>query len=175
MRLEQVLTNPISSQGLDTVTRPTRRHRSNEPGTARRDLDLEGPAWAEIVARRDPTTEALRVLANPFLAIAAVFGLVWWVREGLVGTSQMVRVLLFAGFVPVALWLLQFHCLDCGETGRLLAWKRHLCPAVAERRVRGVVRRFRGPHPLIQTFLWLWVFAIVAYLVLHPGIAEVRS
>lgn len=108
----------------------------------------------------------LRVVANPFLLCA---GLVVWLMLGrwmlgllkrnpdLIGPlSPILAVLMLA-----CLWLLpmlaQFHCLDCGATGRLSRWRRHACPRSVQRRVQGEPRTLRGPTPFYQIILWLWL------------------
>ncbi|HEX8200575.1 MAG TPA: hypothetical protein VF590_08810 [Isosphaeraceae bacterium] len=106
-----------------------------------------------------------RIVANPFLGLLGI--LAWF------GTLS---ALLHAGFdhviVPVLValvllsalglpWLFQYHCLDCGKTGSLRLWRRHICPRVAERHFAGRPRRFRGPPPSVQVVLWLYVLLMI--------------
>jgi hypothetical protein len=62
-------------------------------------------------------------------------------------------------------YFMHYHCLDCGSTGRLFRWKEHACPSVVARQQAGMVRRFRGPNPYLQTIVWGYVLGVVAILV----------
>ncbi|GIW88585.1 MAG: hypothetical protein KatS3mg108_2909 [Isosphaeraceae bacterium] len=115
----------------------------------------------------------LRLVANPFLAIAVVLLTLWSLR--LIGRLPWAGgskfalgvAVLMIGFV-LGLRGLRYHCLDCGGSGRLTRWRSHLCPAVAERRLSGQARRWRGPTPGLQLLLILWVLvAIVVFI--GPG------
>jgi hypothetical protein len=57
----------------------------------------------------------------------------------------------------LGLFLVQFHCLDCGATGWLVRYQRHACPKVVARWRSRVVRRFHGPRLRIQLIAWLIV------------------
>ena len=106
-----------------------------------------------------------RIVANPFLGL---LGAVAWfeVLSALLRSGSdsvlvpilVVLVLLSALGLP---WLFQFHCLDCGQTGPMRLWKRHICPRVAERHFAGRPRRFRGPTPGVQVVLWLYLLLII--------------
>lgn len=129
--------------------------------TGLRDRDLDPPA----LVRRRPSHASLdlgpfqRLIANPFLAILATVGWYAAVRSSI----QAARADLF---VPVALcfvvvpFLFQYHCLDCGTTGRLASAARHACPHVEARRQSGRPRRVRGPSPAAQTKLWLLALGV---------------
>ena len=115
------------------------------------DLDLqprpEAPAPVESLER------CQRLVANPFLAVVT-----WLLLTGLIREAVLIHSLpLFLtaiGLWFVALFLVQFHCLDCGKTGWLLDYRRHACPAVVERWQSRTVRRFRGPSVKAQLVGW---------------------
>ena len=81
----------------------------------------------------------------------------------------LISLLAAAYFLPR---LFHYHCLDCGRTGRLTRWKRHVCPEVARRIVEGRPRRLRGPGPLAQTLLWGYVLAVILVLASASGITS---
>ncbi|MEW4570753.1 hypothetical protein AB1L88_23045 [Tautonia sp. JC769] len=111
-----------------------------------------------------------RILANPFLGFLGIGLWVAALRQAVVNRiDRLGLVLAFGGLALLAVVVLprlfRYHCLDCGRSGRLTRWKRHVCPAVARRIVEGRPRRFRGPRPLAQTFFWAVVLAVVLSLV----------
>jgi hypothetical protein len=61
-------------------------------------------------------------------------------------------------FVPFV--LIQFHCLYCRATGRLLHVGRHACPSVVTRWVRK--ESLRGRRPSITVQIHCWIYALVA-------------
>ncbi len=64
--------------------------------------------------------------------------------------------------VVLVVFLLQYHCLDCGATGRLTRWRDHLCGPVRLRSQAGGPLRVRGLSPVAQTVLWFYVLIIGA-------------
>jgi hypothetical protein len=142
------------------------------PPRRRRDLDLDSSAYPSAIPLDAPPEAYLRVAANPFLALFAVlFALAasdgLWSSQPFDGDTRMALVVAVWLSLLVAFpWLVQFHCLDCGATGRLKRWRGHLCPRVAERRLLRKPRRVRGPTPSIQIVIWLWVFALTAVVVM---------
>lgn len=116
----------------------------------------------------------LRLVANPFLGfvyLTAWLGVMYkTVAEGFAGPlTPMLLAILIA-----ALWLIphfmQYHCLDCGATGKLLRWKKHLCHRPMQRREAGRPRAFRGPSPPLQIVLWLWTMLLLALFVNALGL-----
>ena len=107
----------------------------------------------------------LRLLANPFLGLAAILGWLGTIRALLGGfagaLTPMAVVLMFAALYLLP-GLFHYHCLDCGRSGKLRLWKRHMCARVAERRAEGRVRRLRGPSPPAQLVLWIWALMALA-------------
>ncbi len=107
-----------------------------------------------------------RLVANPFLGFFAI--LVWLaalyaiVVLGWVGAFAPMAVVLMIAILWLIPGLFQYHCLDCGRTGKLSDWRRHICLHVAERRIEGRVRRIRGPTPPVQIILWLWILMALA-------------
>lgn len=110
----------------------------------------------------------LRLVVNPFLALlylvawlmALYYSVVSWFAGAL--TVTFIVTLIFG------LWLtpyfIHYHCLDCGETGRLLRWKKHVCHRALARRESGRRRMLRGPSPPIQVVLWFWFLLALAML-----------
>jgi hypothetical protein len=98
-----------------------------------------------------------RLLANPFLAVAF---LVMWIAAApwlLFGRPAGWVVPTYASLIAIR-YLLQFHCLDCGKTGRLGTWREHRCEAVRYRIEAGQIRWRRGPTPGTQSVFWAIVF-----------------
>jgi hypothetical protein len=134
-----------------------------DPAPPERDPEFHTPVEPRLIVLDHAPETYQRLVANPFLAGA---GFLFWLAlvARLVGHVEVVKnpatpfialgiiVVLFA--IPR---LLQYHCLDCGVTGRLAHWRRHVCAASAERRRQGRPRRLRGPTPPTQVILWLWV------------------
>lgn len=123
----------------------------------------------------DPAPEAyLRVLANPFLAATELVAWLIAVRESsailAVATipgpfwADVAQIALWIGWVP-ALILFQYHCLDCGATGRIGRWRRHTCAAVAERKRAGRPLGTFRPSPGVQLLFWLAAVAGFVYLI----------
>jgi len=123
----------------------------------------------------DAPEDYLRILANPFLAFC---GFMIWLKAlvslfGLKANRELYGPLapIIAIVFLAALWglrsLLQFHCLDCGKTGRYLNWREHECLRSTERRYTGSYRRWRGPSPFIQLVMWLWGLLIFGAIVMR--------
>jgi hypothetical protein len=104
-----------------------------------------------------------RLVANPFLALLAFIGWCYAFWHGLLLRSFPLAAVLFASLVGV-LFLLHYHCLDCGATGWLFRWRSHVCEQVLARQHAGRRRRFRGPNPVTQAILWGYAFVIAAIL-----------
>jgi hypothetical protein len=148
-----------------------------EPGGARHveplplppthDPDLDPPRGGH---QRPPVPPALRpqeyqrLVANPFLALFGLIVIIQVFRLGLELRNLGVAGLALFG-LPVLNYLLQYHCLDCGSSGRLFQWESHACPSVLARRQNGRARRFRGPNPVLQTVVWGYVLTGVGILV----------
>jgi hypothetical protein len=120
-----------------------------------------------LSGRLDDEPEAyLRLVANPFLALVYFVAWLMAMYESIFGgfagalTPMLVVMLLAAlGLLP---YTLQYHCLDCGSTGRLSRWKKHACHSALNRRDAGAKRRFRGPGPTLQLVLWMWFLMAMA-------------
>jgi hypothetical protein len=140
------------------------------PGPAAPDLgvhdrDLDIPRAASRRGRRLAPSlhEYQRLVANPFLA---VFGMVVWfaIISEVVGNRRLDLFFPALASLILVYFLFQFHCLDCGATGRLRGWRTHSCASVQARRLSGRPRRFRGPSPTAQTLLWFYgliTFALI--------------
>ena len=146
-------------------------HRSTIPPDPEFGSFGPGPLWSG----EEPEPEAyLRLVANPFLALVALVAWLMALYESIFGgfagalTPMLVVILLAAlGLLP---FTLQFHCLDCGGTGRLSRWKKHACHMAMHRRDSGVRRRFRGPGPSLQLVLWVWFLMAVAMFLNTLGV-----
>lgn len=128
------------------------------------DPDLDRPPSAPS-ARGEPSLEQeyQRLVANPFLALAAFFLWLDAARRALLARNLVFVLLLLAALATLAA-LLQFHCLDCGATDLLFRWKRHVCHHALARQSAGRRRWLRGPNPATQTLLWIYVVAIASLL-----------
>jgi hypothetical protein len=131
------------------------------------------PEFGSQVEYRDHThaliapERYLRILANPFLALAGMVGWVWLLirafgklraNPDLMGPlAPIIVVLLVAIWLGVIPRLFQFHCLDCGTTGRMARWREHICRESTVRRLAGRPRWLRGPTPFFQCILWMWL------------------
>jgi hypothetical protein len=134
------------------------------------DPEFESIRAPGLLAPLDAPENYLRLVANPFLA---ALGFLVWLGAVIWLTHLDIDRELIGPMVPIigvvflfALWrlgaLFQYHCLDCGATGRLSRWREHLCPASASRRQAGRFRRLRGPSLFAQVILWFWaLFALV--------------
>ena len=146
----------------DRVMATTRRSRAYDPEFDRSSVaSLGRPVF-------DLPHHYQRLVANPFLAFLGLVG--WFAALRVVSAVEPpeTRTVLFgATFVSLLLvcWLPQYHCLDCGETGRLAHWRSHACDAVQLRRELGRPRRLRGPTPVVQTVLWFYAAIVCAILV----------
>ena len=130
---------------------------SNRPGLLAGSLDDEPESY-------------LRLIANPFLACSYIVLWLIMLHEAVVGgfagpLSPILVVILIAGLGLVPM-LVQYHCLDCGGSGRMTRWRKHICYVSVARRDVGRRRRFRGPTPPIQVLLWFWV-AVAAICVFN--------
>jgi hypothetical protein len=118
----------------------------------------------------------LRILSNPFLGLLGLLGwfvVVRWLIAALrrspeltVPLSPILVVLVVAALFGLTPALFQYHCLDCGATGRLSRWRTHLCPASNLRRQSGRHRWLRGPSPFVQNIIWFWL-VLTALIVLR--------
>ena len=124
------------------------------PGPDVFDPDLDPHPQRSGGPRSDSIAPYQRLIVNPFLAV-----LLFVIVLAIVRTALRTRALglfqLGVGLVLVDLFLVQYHCLDCGATGWLLRYRRHACPTVLTRWQRGEQRRFRGPSVRIQLVGWL--------------------
>ena len=119
------------------------------------------PARRSILYDDDPRAYQ-RLVVNPFLALLALIGWVALMRFGY--RERLLLAFLLAQLLPVvAFFVVQYHCLDCGASGRLSRWKDHACESVVARRLAGRPRRFRGPNPRSQMLLWIYGLMAAAW------------
>jgi hypothetical protein len=134
-----------------------------QPGPDVFDPDLDPPPRRTANPDRESIVEFQRLVVNPFLAVLVFIVIVAVFRTSLAKrTSSLfeIGVVLFV----IDVFLIQYHCLDCGATGWLLRFRRHACGAVQARWQRGERRRFRGPGVRIQLAVWLVFLAAVTML-----------
>jgi hypothetical protein len=105
--------------------------------------------------------EYQRLVANPFLALAALIAWGAALRLALIWRDLVASIIVVAGFF-VVVGLIHYHCLDCGRTGWLFRWRRHACDTVLARQATGQARRWRGPTPGVQAVIWLYALACAA-------------
>jgi hypothetical protein len=129
------------------------------------DRELDPQPHRPAGPQRDTVVPFQRLVVNPFLAVLVFIIIVWLWSEGLKWQSPALFQL-GVGLLIVDVFLVQFHCLDCGATGWLLRYRRHACPTVLARWGRSEWRRFRGPGVRLQLASWLILLASVTVLVL---------
>jgi hypothetical protein len=142
-----------------------------QPGPDVFDPDLDPPPRRTASPDRESIVEFQRLVVNPFLAVLVFIVIVALFRTALVKRSWSlfdIGVVLFG----IDVFLIQYHCLDCGATGWLLGVRRHVCGAVQARWQRGERRRFRGPGVRIQLVVWLVFLLAVTMLGLIIWIAD---
>ncbi len=130
------------------------------PDTFDPDLDLQ-PRRPE--ASTDPIDSYQRLVANPFLALLGWLVAFALLREALRHPNLPLFLTSLVVFIA-SVFLLQFHCLDCGATRWLPRYQRHACPAVVARQAYTSRRRIRGPGIRTQLVGWFVLMAIVFVL-----------
>lgn len=151
-----------------------------DPSAPSNDPEFGSNRSSLLAGSLDDEPEAyLRLIANPFLAFTYFVTWLIALHQSVLGQfsgplSPMLVAILIAGLslFPV---LLQYHCLDCGGSGRLLRWRKHACYLSIARRDAGRRRRFRGPTPPIQVLLWFWVVIAAAVAINSVDWMGVRS
>jgi hypothetical protein len=129
------------------------------------DPELDPPPVRRPVRLGSDFRRFQRLVANPFLALAALVGWVIGLRRAYEARNLPVLLVLVASLGGVV-FLLQYHCLDCGATGWLFRWKSHACPRSLARQRDGRPLRFRGPTPTTQLVLWGYALLIGTLLAL---------
>ncbi len=134
------------------------------------DRDVDPIADARLSRRSQgsnlPVSWHQRLVVNPFLA---VFGTILWFLL----LRYTVQTRLLKLFAPVAasfvlmIFLLEYHCLDCGRTGRLVHWRKHLCERVEMRRLSTAIHWSFWPSVFSQLVWWVcWLGVAAGMLVL---------
>jgi hypothetical protein len=144
------------------------------------------PEFAPLADPRAPIATGLwpemylRLLANPFLALAGFVG--WalaanWLRSllahkpDLIGPlAPILTVLMLAALFGLVPRLFRVHCLDCGRTLPQSRWREHTCVLSNLRRQSARPRRLRGPTPFVQDVLWIWFLALGLILLRACGL-----
>ena len=132
---------------------------------ATRRSDLADPEFEAVRApalrlRDFEPRHSQRVIVNPFLAVLDLLVLgAMFVGRHWFGIFSVTFGVALIVLLP---HLIQFHCLDCGRTGRYTAHKAHACPVVVKRWNDGLTTRF--PSARAQLIVWGWVLASVGFL-----------
>jgi hypothetical protein len=124
------------------------------------DRELDAPLDRPSVRVRPASTLGYqRLVANPFLA---VLGLIVWYAAVRVTVQARRLDLFFLALLSLSLviFLFQYHCLDCGATGRLVHWRGHVCERIRLRAGSGQPRRFPALSPVAQTLGWIYLLAV---------------
>lgn len=119
--------------------------------------DLDTATYPSRMTADDVASQR-RLVVNPLLAVVAMAGVWALFRYSLeVRNLALFASTLFAAFVCTL--LVQFHCLDCGQSGFVLRSRGHACPAIVQR-----IRAGENPPgfpPSIYTQMKLWLAAAV--------------
>ena len=112
-----------------------------------------------------PIQSHQRLIVNPFLG---VFGLLIWLFLTQYALKLHRVELFFVAAISGAflVFLLEYHCVDCGRTGRLLNWKSHVCERVEIRSLAGGSRWRIWPSTHIQVVLWGFGITLGAVFIL---------
>jgi hypothetical protein len=122
--------------------------------TRSRDSEVDRQPTRGLSGPSEPVEPACqRLVANPFLGVLLLICAYESFRESL-GQKNLALFIVGIGLSLVAILVVQYHCLDCGETGWFWRASGHACTAVIARRQNGGERRFRGPGLKLQLAGW---------------------
>jgi hypothetical protein len=141
-----------------------------EPGRGTFDRDIDSQPLRAGPEPTEPVADYQRLVANPLLGVLSWIAAFYLLRES-VRRHNLVMFVWATAFALIGVSVMQFHCLDCGQTGWLIRSRAHACPAVVARRQLGWARQTRGPGLKIQ--LVMWFIVLTAALVL--GLVALRS
>lgn len=134
--------------------------------TPERDYEFRNPASVGAPTDPERVEDYQRLVANPFLGF---LGIVAWCFAFVVllrFPSPLLVLALVCAWIIVGKrlmpFLFHFHCRDCGATGFLSDWRKHICPAIAERKSKGRAVHLRGPSPPLQIVLWFYLLLACA-------------
>lgn len=102
-----------------------------------------------------------RLIANPFPAFLG------WViagsalKAGLATRNLTLFISALIG-LSVSFLFIQYHCLDCGQTGWFLRASRHVCPLRVASVSMGGEGRWSGPALSTQIKIWLAIAIVTA-------------
>ena len=134
-------------------------------GHALHDREIDDAPSPRVSARTRVVHQSYqRLIANPFMAMLAIIAWFAAVRQ----TVLMKRLDLFGLAVlslGLVVFLFQYHCLDCGATGRLMRWREHACEAVRRRSQTGQMPRYHLITPVAQTLAWFYLLILVVLAV----------
>ncbi len=136
-----------------------------QPGDSVFDPDLDAARPRPVRGESESIAEFQRLLANPFLAVLCWVAIFSVIRQAL-RIHSLPLFLAGLGLLFVPIFLVQFHCLDCGATGWLFRSRHHACPAVVARRENPGARRRRVLRVKTQLILWFYALMAVSLLFL---------
>jgi hypothetical protein len=145
-----------SPRGARFAVDATRR-----PGVA--DPDFDPTPVAPTRLRDFDPRDHQRLVINPFLAFLGLLGEGWLARALFLKGYTLASATIAAPFWLLP-WLIQYHCLDCGQTGPYPRHRRHACPAVVARWLGSPSRRWPFPTPWAQVVVWGWVLGALGVL-----------
>jgi catechol 2,3-dioxygenase-like lactoylglutathione lyase family enzyme len=122
------------------------------------DRDLDPQPRRSLDPRRVSIGPYQRLIVNPFLAVL-LFVIIIALGRMAFRTDTLGLFPFLVLLIVVDVFLVQYHCLDCGATGWLVRYRRHGCATVVTRFQRGEMRRFRGPGVRSQLAMWLILLA----------------
>ena len=110
--------------------------------------------------------EHTRIIINPFLVLLGWSSTGYLLQLGLKTRDPGLSLAALMGLLLSTL-LIQYHCLDCGETGWAIRAARHLCPLAAARAFHVLGRPWRKPTITTQLKARIAIaLIIVLYLAL---------
>ena len=122
------------------------------------DPDFDPIPVAPIRLRDFDPVAHQRLVVNPFLAVFLV--MVWWLTARWLLIRGPFPPMAVATVIPLIFLprAVQYHCLDCGQTGPYTRRRRHACTAVIAR--WNGRRRPRCPIPSTETQLTFWFYVV---------------
>jgi hypothetical protein len=104
-----------------------------------------------------------KLVVNPFLAVLTLIVIVH-AGNWLLNSSYAPLLMMMVAPIVLLPQLIQYHCLDCGTTGRYPRRNRHACPTIVSRWENHQSTDF--PSPRGQLIAWGWLIGSVAFVVL---------
>ncbi len=136
--------------------------RSSHP--AERDPEFSAPGRPLLIPPSEEIRFYQRLVVNPFLPVFVLCAVTLTYRFW----PELPRPPLPIGCiicVSMAMFLTQFHCLDCGQAGTYPRWRRHSCTDISDRyRSRTILHGFH-PAPATQLIFWVVIITFVLMVI----------